>query len=63
MRSGDLTDFGANSVDFTVHVWIDDVGHGRQRSSDLHEAVWWALKDAGIKIAFPQLDVHLDRKP
>ena len=62
MRSGALTDFGANSVDFTVHVWIDDVAHGRHGRSDLREAVWLALKDAGIKIAFPQLDVHLDRR-
>jgi small-conductance mechanosensitive channel len=28
--------------------------------SDLNKAIWWALADAGITIAFPQLDVHLD---
>jgi small-conductance mechanosensitive channel len=28
--------------------------------TNLNEAVWFALKDAGITIAFPQLDVHLD---
>ncbi len=25
-------------------------------------AVWFALKDAGITIAYPQLDLHLDNK-
>lgn len=28
--------------------------------SALNEAVWYALKEQGITIAFPQLDVHLD---
>ena len=56
-----MSEFGSSSVDFAVHVWIDDVRHGRRRRSDLHEAVWWGLKDAGIEIAFPQLDVHFDR--
>jgi small-conductance mechanosensitive channel len=26
----------------------------------LNEVVWWTFKDAGITIAFPQLDVHFD---
>ncbi len=26
----------------------------------LHEALWFALAEAGIVIAFPQLDVHFD---
>ncbi|MDX1389570.1 MAG: mechanosensitive ion channel [Acidobacteriota bacterium] len=52
--------FGASSVDFEVSVWIDDPWQRTRRLSDLHEAIWWALKDAGITIAFPQLDVHLD---
>lgn len=55
-----LSVFGASSVEFTIHVWIDDVGEERRRNSDLHEAVWWALEDAGITIAFPQVDVHFD---
>jgi small-conductance mechanosensitive channel len=28
--------------------------------SGLNEAIWWSLKDAGIVIAFPQVDVHFD---
>jgi small-conductance mechanosensitive channel len=47
-------------VDWEVSVWIDDPWRVRSRRSDLQLAVWRALKQAGITIAFPQLDVHLD---
>ena len=33
----------------------------RRAKSQLHEAIWWAFQEAGIVIAFPQLDVHFDR--
>ncbi len=55
-----LTEFGDSSVNYTAYVWIDDVGHTLRPASDLHEAIWRALKKAGIVIAFRQLDVHLD---
>ena len=55
-----LEKFGSSSVNYSVDVWIDDANDSRSRSSDLHEAVWWSLKEAGIVIAFPQLDMHLD---
>jgi potassium efflux system protein len=55
-----LTEFGGSSVNYTVHVWIDDVRHTLKPASDLHEAIWRALKRNNIMIAFPQLDVHLD---
>jgi small-conductance mechanosensitive channel len=42
-------------------VWIDDANESRNRTSDLHEAVWWALKEQSITIAYPQLDLHLGR--
>ena len=32
----------------------------RQLRSQLNTALWDALKEAGITIAFPQLDVHFD---
>jgi small-conductance mechanosensitive channel len=34
----------------------------RQAHSDLNEAIWWKLKERGIVIAFPQLDVHFDEE-
>ncbi len=51
--------FGSSRVNYSVDVWIDDANDTRSRSSDLREAVWWSLKEAGIVIAFPQLDVHM----
>lgn len=55
-----LTGFGDNSVTWNVSVWIDDPWRGPDRRSDLHEALWTALAEAGLVIAFPQLDLHLD---
>ena len=56
-----LHEFGNSSVLYDVYVWIDDVSEAFIRKSDLHEFVWRALKDAGITIAYPQLDLHLDQ--
>lgn len=56
-----LKEFGDSSVNFEVSVWIDDPWIMQRRRNLLNEAVWWDLKDAGITIAFPQLDVHFDR--
>ncbi len=56
-----LFQFGDSAVIYRILVWIEDPWIAGKRRSDLNEAIWWALKDAGIVIAFPQLDVHLDR--
>ena len=55
-----LTEFADSSVNFEVSVWVDSPWNTRGLSSELNETIWWALKDAGITIAYPQLDVHLD---
>lgn len=55
-----LTTFGNNAVNFEVSVWCDDPWSARIRQSDLSLAVWRALKEANVTIAFPQLDVHFD---
>jgi small-conductance mechanosensitive channel len=55
-----LAEFGDSSVNFEVSIWIDDPWVIRKARSDLNEAIWWALKEAGIVIAFPQVDVHFD---
>lgn len=57
-----LVEFGDSAVVFEVSVWIDDPWVLRRVRSDLNEAIWWAFKEKGIVIAFPQLDVHLDRE-
>lgn len=55
-----LTGFADSAVTWDVAVWTDDPWLARRVQSKLHEAVWFALKEAGITIAFPQLDVHFD---
>ncbi len=55
-----LLEFGNNSVDFEVAIWMDDPWLARLRHSQLNEAIWWAFKERGIVIAFPQVDVHFD---
>lgn len=55
-----MTEFGDSSVNFEASVWMADPWKLRQARSELNEAIWWALKEAGITVAFPQLDLHLD---
>jgi small-conductance mechanosensitive channel len=56
-----MTGFGTSSVDWEVAIWMNDPWELRPALSELHEEIWWALKRAGIVIAFPQVDVHFDR--
>jgi small-conductance mechanosensitive channel len=55
-----MTEFGDNAVVWEVSIWAVDPWAAPVTRSDLNKAIWWALADAGITIAFPQLDVHLD---
>ena len=54
-----LFDFGDSSVVFQVLVWIEDPWISGRLRSELNEAIWWALKEADVIIALPQLDVHV----
>ncbi len=55
-----MKEFGDSSVNFSVCVWIESPWQLRVFRSQLNETIWWALMEAGITIAFPQLDVHFD---
>ncbi|HEX7672277.1 MAG TPA: mechanosensitive ion channel domain-containing protein, partial [Polyangiaceae bacterium] len=55
-----LLEFGPSAVDWEVSVWIEDPWLLRPSASILREAIWLALKERGIRMAFPQLDLHLD---
>lgn len=55
-----LQEFGSSAVIFDVAVWMDNPWFARRRLSNLNEAIWWGLKEAGITIAYPQIDVHFD---
>jgi small-conductance mechanosensitive channel len=56
--------FGDNALDFSLLYWFDAL---RIRppviASDLHFMVDHAFREAGIRIAFPQRDVHFDANP
>jgi len=41
-----------------VLVWSVDPWHAPALKFQLNERLWWALKEAGIQIPFPQVDVH-----
>ena len=57
-----FADFGDNSLDFEVHFWIRmrRLMDRRIVASDLRYRVDEMFREAGIVIAFPQRDVHLD---
>lgn len=55
-----LEEFGDNSVNFDASVWVRNPWDRPKLLSQLNQAIWWALKEKGIVIAFPQLDVHFD---
>jgi small-conductance mechanosensitive channel len=49
--------FGANSLDFELRAWAG--GDFLRVGSELRVAVSRALREAGIEIPFPQVDLHL----
>jgi potassium-dependent mechanosensitive channel len=55
-------DFGADSLLFALYVWIDlkRGGVAREIQSDLRYMIAEGFGKAGIVIAFPQRDIHLD---
>ena len=57
-----LVEFGDSSVNFEVSSWIGDAFGLQGARSELAHRVAEGLRDADIEIAFPQLDVHLDRE-
>lgn len=54
--------FDADALSFGLYVWLDlNTGvSGRVVCSDIRYMIERAFSDAGISIAFPQRDVHLD---
>lgn len=55
-----LWGFGSSSVDYDISVWVKDPWSAQRSRSTFQEHIWKAFKRAGIVIAFPQLDIHLD---
>lgn len=55
-----LLGFGSSSVDYEVAVWTSNPWEERPFRSALNRAIWDALQESGVVIAFPQMDVHFD---
>jgi len=53
--------FGDNSLNFELRIFIDDPMKRFRISHQLHTAIDEEFRRAGIVIAFPQRDVHLDQ--
>lgn len=58
-----FTAFGPSSLDFTVKFWTAEAESASRVKSDVGLAVHAALAAAGIKIPFPQQDVHVMTLP
>lgn len=56
-----LSALGEHGAEWEVGVWISDPWERRPALDALYDAMWWALAEKRIIIAYPQLDLHLDR--
>ncbi len=54
-----MTEFGTDSLNFSVRVWTDEYDQWLQIKSDVAVAITEALTNANITIPFPQRDLHL----
>ena len=54
-----FTGYGASSLDFELRAWTMDIWTLPSLKSELLFSAWYALKEAGIEIPFPQMDLHV----
>jgi potassium efflux system protein len=54
--------FGDNALTLILRVFIDDLDHRLATITDLHKAINRKFEQAGIVIAYPQRDLHLDTR-
>jgi len=57
-----FTEFGDNALNFRAYFWvkIPEMMDRRRVESDVRYRIDSFFREAGIEIAFPQRDVHLD---
>jgi potassium efflux system protein len=53
-------EFGDSSLTIVLRCFIGSMDYWRQTISELHQGINKKFKDAGMVIAFPQRDIHLD---
>lgn len=55
-----LIGFGESAIDLQLRFWIEDPNNGtRNVTSEILLEIWDRFREEGIKIPFPQRDVHL----
>jgi small-conductance mechanosensitive channel len=59
-----LREFGDSTINLEIRFWIEDPRNGTTNvKSEVLLAVWDRFKEAGIKLPFPQRDVHIVSAP
>lgn len=54
-----FTDFGDSSLNFSLMFWTKDIFHVEHIKSELRYKIFKSFKTNGIKIPFPQRDIHV----
>ena len=54
--------FGDDALVLSLRCYIDDIDFRLRTITELNQAIYRNMNDAGIEIAFPQRDVHLDTR-
>lgn len=57
-----LEGFGDNALTLSLRAYIEDIEHRVAITSELNMAIIRKFRDAGIVIAYPQRDLHLDTR-
>jgi potassium efflux system protein len=57
-----FVDFGDNALNFELHFWVEvrNLSEQKRVESDMRFKIDHLFRDAGITIAYPQRDLHLD---
>jgi small-conductance mechanosensitive channel len=59
-----LVGFGENGLELEVRIWIGDAHNGVQNvKSEVLLKIWEMFREAGIRVPYPQRDVHVASPP
>ena len=54
-----IVEFGAFSINYIVLAWVEDAKDRAQAAAELRMMYWNTLKEHGIRVPYPQTDVHV----
>lgn len=54
-----MVGFGDSSLDFSIRIYVKELGHRLPATHDLHIRLNQAFKEHNIEIPFPQRDIHV----